>query len=124
MEFNLTSCMALSRALVLGIKERRWGRVIHISRIMGLVSTVGRNACLAPQKVALLGLAWASALDVHGPVHASGNRATSFFSPGSLWSPFRQLRIMSPMKFDTRGKYAFHNPRKSVREASKKSSLT
>jgi len=42
-ELNLTSCMALSRALVPGMKERRWGRVIHISSIMGLASTAGRN---------------------------------------------------------------------------------
>jgi len=62
-ELNLTSCMALTRALVPGMKQRRWGRVIHISSIMGLVSTAGRNAYSAT-KAALLGLARASALDL------------------------------------------------------------
>jgi NAD(P)-dependent dehydrogenase (short-subunit alcohol dehydrogenase family) len=64
-ELNLTSVMALTRAIVPGMKERRWGRVIHISSIMGLASTPGRNAYSAT-KAALIGLAQASALDL-GP---------------------------------------------------------
>ena len=48
-----------------GMKERRWGRVIHISSIMGLASTPERNAYSAT-KAALIGLAQASALDL-GP---------------------------------------------------------
>ena len=62
-ELNLTSCMALTRAIVPGMKERRWGRVIQISSIMGLASTSGRNVYSAT-KAALLGLARASALDL------------------------------------------------------------
>ena len=58
-ELNLTSCMALTRALAPGMKERRWGRVIHISSIMGLASTAGRNVYSAT-KAALLGLARAT----------------------------------------------------------------
>ncbi|MCY2963616.1 MAG: SDR family NAD(P)-dependent oxidoreductase [Planctomycetota bacterium] len=66
-ELNLSSCMALTRALVPQMKERQWGRVIHISSIMGLASKGGRNAYSAT-KSALLGLARASALDLgrHG----------------------------------------------------------
>ena len=45
------------------MKDRRWGRVIHISSIMGFVSKEGRNAYSAT-KSALLGLARASALDL------------------------------------------------------------
>ncbi len=62
-ELNLTSCMALSRALVPQMKERRWGRIIHISSIMGLASKDQRNVYSAT-KSALLGLARASALDL------------------------------------------------------------
>jgi gluconate 5-dehydrogenase len=62
-ELNLSSCMALTRALVPQMKERRWGRVIHISSIMGLSSKEERNAYSAT-KSALLGLARASALDL------------------------------------------------------------
>jgi NAD(P)-dependent dehydrogenase (short-subunit alcohol dehydrogenase family) len=64
-ELNLTSCMALTRALVPGMKERRWGRVIHVSSIMALASASGRNAYSAT-KAALVGMARASALDL-GP---------------------------------------------------------
>jgi NAD(P)-dependent dehydrogenase (short-subunit alcohol dehydrogenase family) len=64
-ELNLSSCMALSRALAPQMKERRWGRIIHISSIMGLSSKEARNAYSAT-KSALLGLARASALDL-GP---------------------------------------------------------
>jgi len=62
-ELNLTSCMALSRALAPGMKERKWGRIIHISSIMGLASKEGRNSYSAT-KSALIGLARASALDL------------------------------------------------------------
>lgn len=62
-ELNLTSCMALSRALAPRMKERKWGRIIHISSIMGLASKEGRNVYSAT-KSALIGLARASALDL------------------------------------------------------------
>jgi NAD(P)-dependent dehydrogenase (short-subunit alcohol dehydrogenase family) len=62
-ELNLTSCMALTRALAPGMKERRWGRVIHVSSIMGLASTAGRNVYSAT-KAALIGMAKASAMDL------------------------------------------------------------
>lgn len=62
-ELNLNSCMALSRAVAGQMKERKWGRIIHISSIMGLASKSGRDAYSAT-KSALLGLARASALDL------------------------------------------------------------
>jgi NAD(P)-dependent dehydrogenase (short-subunit alcohol dehydrogenase family) len=65
LEINLSSVMALTRALVPQMKERRWGRIIHISSIMGLVSKAGRG-CYSATKAALLGLARASALELGG----------------------------------------------------------
>jgi NAD(P)-dependent dehydrogenase (short-subunit alcohol dehydrogenase family) len=62
-QINLTSVMALTRALVPPMKERRWGRVIHISSVMALLSKEKRNVYSAT-KAALLGLARASALDL------------------------------------------------------------
>jgi NAD(P)-dependent dehydrogenase (short-subunit alcohol dehydrogenase family) len=62
-ELNLTSCMALTRALVPGMKERKWGRVIHISSVLGVGSKEKRNAYSAT-KAALIGLAKASAIDL------------------------------------------------------------
>src|SRR5437016_6165308 len=64
-EINLSSVMALTRAVVSQMKERRWGRVIHISSIMGFLSKEKRNVYSAT-KSALLGLARASAIDL-GP---------------------------------------------------------
>jgi NAD(P)-dependent dehydrogenase (short-subunit alcohol dehydrogenase family) len=64
-ELNLSSCMALTRALAPQMKERRWGRVIHISSIMALASKEGRNVYSAT-KAALIGMARASALDLGG----------------------------------------------------------
>jgi NAD(P)-dependent dehydrogenase (short-subunit alcohol dehydrogenase family) len=62
-ELNLSSCMALSRALAPQMQQRRWGRIIHISSIMALASKEGRNAYSAT-KAALVGMARASALDL------------------------------------------------------------
>jgi NAD(P)-dependent dehydrogenase (short-subunit alcohol dehydrogenase family) len=64
-ELNLSSVMALTRALVPQMKARRWGRIIHISSVMGLLSKEKRNVYSAT-KSALLGLARASALDLGG----------------------------------------------------------
>jgi NAD(P)-dependent dehydrogenase (short-subunit alcohol dehydrogenase family) len=67
LETNLSSVMALTRALVPQMKERRWGRIIHISSVMAFHSKEKRNIYSAT-KAALLGLARASALDLgaHG----------------------------------------------------------
>ncbi|NQT14258.1 MAG: SDR family oxidoreductase, partial [Planctomycetes bacterium] len=62
---NLNHVMALTRALAPQMKERGWGRVIHISSIMALGSTPKRNAYSAT-KAALIGMSRASALDL-GP---------------------------------------------------------
>ena len=60
---NLSHVMALTRALVPQMKERGWGRVIHMSSIMALGSTAKRNVYSAT-KAALIGMARASALDL------------------------------------------------------------
>ncbi len=64
-ELNLSTGMVLTRALVPGMKARKWGRIIHISSIMGLASKAGRAAYSAT-KSALVGMAKAAALDL-GP---------------------------------------------------------
>lgn len=70
-EVNLTSVMALTRELVPQMKARKWGRVVHISSIMGQVSKEKRNVYSAT-KAALVGLAKASALDL-GPFNVTVN---------------------------------------------------
>jgi NAD(P)-dependent dehydrogenase (short-subunit alcohol dehydrogenase family) len=65
MELNLTSAMRLTRALVPPMKERHWGRVIHVSSVLGLGGKEGRNGYCA-SKAGMIGLTRASALDL-GP---------------------------------------------------------
>lgn len=65
LELNLSSIMVLTRELVPQMKARQWGRVIHISSVLGLGSKEARNSYSAT-KAALIGFAKASALDL-GP---------------------------------------------------------
>jgi NAD(P)-dependent dehydrogenase (short-subunit alcohol dehydrogenase family) len=71
LEVNLSSIMALSRAVAPGMKARGWGRIIHISSIFGQVSKGKRNAYSAT-KSALMGLCRASAIDL-GPFGVTVN---------------------------------------------------
>ncbi len=70
-ELNLTSCMSLTRAVVPGMKKRGWGRIIHISSVLGVGSKERRNVYSAT-KAGLIGLAKASALDL-GPFNITVN---------------------------------------------------
>lgn len=92
-ELNLTSCMALTRALVPQMKQRRWGRVIHISSIMGLGSTPGRNVYSAT-KAALIGMCRASALDL-GPFGITVN----CLAPGPFATELPKS-ILTPQQWD------------------------
>jgi NAD(P)-dependent dehydrogenase (short-subunit alcohol dehydrogenase family) len=55
--------MRLTRALLPQMMERRWGRVIHISSVLGLGGKGGRSAYSAT-KSGLIGMARSSAIDV------------------------------------------------------------
>jgi len=70
-ELNLSSCMRLSRALIPGMKARKWGRIIHISSVLGVGGKEARNAYCAT-KSALVGLARAMAIDL-GPFNITVN---------------------------------------------------
>jgi 3-oxoacyl-[acyl-carrier protein] reductase len=71
LELNLTSCMRLARALVPGMIERRWGRIIHLSSVMALASNPGRGSYSAT-KAALIGMTRAHALEL-GPAGITVN---------------------------------------------------
>ena len=59
LQINLSSVMALTRALVPQMKARGWGRVIHISSVLAFLSKEKRGGYSAT-KAALLGLARAA----------------------------------------------------------------
>ena len=65
LQLNLSSCMALTRAFVPGMKEKGWGRVIHISSIIALAAAPGRSV-YAATKAGLIGMARAQAIEL-GP---------------------------------------------------------
>lgn len=94
-ELNLSSCMAMSRAVVPQMKQRRWGRIVHISSIMAFGSKEARNAYSAT-KAALVGMARAMALELgpHGITVnciAPGPFLTDL--PGSLLSDQEKQRF-------------------------------
>ncbi|OHB67361.1 MAG: 3-oxoacyl-ACP reductase [Planctomycetes bacterium RBG_13_63_9] len=100
LELNLTSCMALTRALVPGMKTRRWGRVIHVSSVLGLASAAGRSAYSAT-KSALLGLARAAALDL-GPFGVTVN----CIAPGPFATEMPMSILTDRQKEDFAGRTA------------------
>ena len=55
-ELNLTSCMRLTRAIVPQMKQRNWGRIIHISSVMGLTSKPGRSSYSATKSALITGI--------------------------------------------------------------------
>jgi NAD(P)-dependent dehydrogenase (short-subunit alcohol dehydrogenase family) len=62
---NLTASMWLSRAVVPGMRERRWGRIVHVSSAFTEISAPPGSAYPA-SKAGLRGLARSSAIDL-GP---------------------------------------------------------
>jgi NAD(P)-dependent dehydrogenase (short-subunit alcohol dehydrogenase family) len=78
LEVNLSSVMALTRELTPQMKARKWGRIVHISSVMGQVSKEKRNVYSAT-KAALIGLVRANAIDL-GPFGITAN----CIAPGTI----------------------------------------
>ena len=98
LELNLSGIMRLTRALLPQMMERRWGRVIHISSVLGLGGKAGRTTYSAT-KSALIGMARSSALDV-GPSGVTIN----CISPGPFLTelPLRVLSAQDKERFADR----------------------
>ncbi len=77
-ELNMSSCVRLTRALVPGMRERGWGRVVYIASVMGSVGIAGRTAYCAT-KAGLIGLTHAQAVEL-GPHGVTVN----CISPGPI----------------------------------------
>jgi len=92
LELNLSSCMALTRALAPQMKQRKWGRIIYVSSIMGLASKEARNAYSA-SKSALIGLARANALDL-----AKYNITSNCIAPGPILTDLTQNLLSDEQK--------------------------
>lgn len=59
---NLTAPMLLAQGVAAGMRSRKWGRIVNVSSIFGLVSRAGR-APYSSSKTALIGLTRAAALE-------------------------------------------------------------
>lgn len=88
-ELNVTSPMVLTRALSRGMMEQKWGRIIHMSSVLGVTGKEGR-ACYCATKAALIGMARASALDL-GPHGVTVN----CIAPGPFLTDL-PMSILSP----------------------------
>lgn len=95
-QLNLTSCMALCRALAPAMMARRWGRIIHVSSVLGLTGKAGRSIYSAT-KSGLIGLTHSSALDL-GPHGVTVN----CIAPG----PFLTDLPMNLLSDDEKAKFA------------------
>lgn len=63
LQLNLSSCMALTRAFVPGMRQRGWGRVIYISSIVALAGAPARSV-YAATKAGLIGMTRAQAQEL------------------------------------------------------------
>jgi NAD(P)-dependent dehydrogenase (short-subunit alcohol dehydrogenase family) len=64
-ELDLTSCMRLARSVAPKMIEQGWGRIIHMSSILGLTSIADRGV-YSSTKAALIGMSRAHAMEL-GP---------------------------------------------------------
>ncbi len=97
-ELNLSGIMRLTRAVLPQMMERKWGRVIHISSVLGLGGKLGRNVYSAT-KAALIGMARSSALDL-----APFGITVNCISPGPFLTelPLGMLNDAQKLEFTNR----------------------
>ena len=62
-ELNQTSCALLTRALVPGMMERHWGRIIYVASIMGITGAAARSVYSAT-KGALISMVHSQAVEL------------------------------------------------------------
>jgi 3-oxoacyl-[acyl-carrier protein] reductase len=78
---NLSSAFYLSRAALRKMVQRRWGRIINISSVVGLMGNVGQANYVA-SKAGLIGLTKALARE-----YAAKGVTVNAVAPGSRPSP-------------------------------------
>src|SRR5205085_12230740 len=84
---NLSSAFHATKAVLTGMKQRRWGRVINIASAHGLVASPNKSAYVAA-KHGIVGFTKATALEVA----ESGVRANAI-CPGFVLTPLVQKQI-------------------------------
>ena len=92
LEVNLTGPFSMSRAMVPGMKEQRWGRIINMTSIMSHVSLPNRTG-YSTTKAGLLGFTRALALEL-----APHNITVNGISPGPFATEMNRPLIEDPEK--------------------------
>ena len=92
LEVNLTGPFMMSRAIVPGMKEKNWGRIINMTSIMSHVSLPNRTG-YSTTKAGLLGFTRALALEL-APHHITVNG----ISPGPFATEMNRSLIEDPEK--------------------------
>jgi len=81
LDVNLTAAFKLSRALLRGMMRRRWGRIIGITSVVGIVGNPGQ-ANYAASKAGLIGMSKALAWEV-----ANRGITVNCIAPGFIATP-------------------------------------
>lgn len=63
-DINLTTCFAVTRAVLPGMRKRRYGRIVNMSSVSGPLVVFPRGASYAAAKAAMLGLTRGLAIEV------------------------------------------------------------
>lgn len=93
LETNLTGPFLCTRAVLPGMVERRWGRVIHMSSMLGYVGLAGRPSYSA-SKGALVVLAKTQALEV-----AAAGVTVNAICPGPFGTEMNRPLMDDPKKY-------------------------
>jgi len=63
-DINLTTCFSVTRAVLPGMRKRRYGRIVNMSSVSGPLVVFPRGASYAAAKAAMLGLTRGLAIEV------------------------------------------------------------
>jgi 3-hydroxybutyrate dehydrogenase len=89
---NLSAAFHTTKAVLPSMKAHRWGRIINVASVHGLVASAYKSAYVAA-KHGLVGLTKVTALEV-----AAEGITCNAICPGYVWTPLVEKQIPDQMK--------------------------